>query len=66
MPIRIVVGPDHRQYRIDTYLHQSAQSTGPYNVRAVKDVDVVVRDAVAPGLPALLRAESTFDPSTGI
>jgi type II secretory pathway pseudopilin PulG len=64
-PIQTVSGPDHRQYRIDTYLHQNAQSTGPYNVRPVKVVAVVVRDAALPSLPALLRTSSTFDQSTG-
>lgn len=65
-PIQTVSGPDHRQYRIDTYLHQSAQSSGPYSARAIKVVSVVIRDAGLPSLPTLLRTSSTFDQSTGI
>jgi type II secretory pathway pseudopilin PulG len=65
LPIQTVTGPDHRQYRIDTYLHQGAQSGGPYNVRAVKVVSVVVRNATLSSLPTLLRTSSTFDQSTG-
>jgi type II secretory pathway pseudopilin PulG len=65
-PIQTVPGPDHRQYRIDTYLHLSAQSSGTYNARAVKVVSVVIRDAALPSLPTLLRTSSTFDQSTGI
>ena len=64
-PIQTVTGPDHRLYRVDTYLHQGTQSSGPYNVRAVKVVAVVVRDATLPALPTLLRTSSTFDQSTG-
>ena len=65
-PIQTVSGPDHRQYRIDTYLHQSAQSSGTYAARAEKVVSVVIRDAGLPSLPTLLRTSSTFDQSTGL
>ena len=65
-PIQTVSGPDHRQYRIDTYLHQSAQSSGTYAARAEKVVSIVIRDAGLPSLPTLLRTSSTFDQSTGL
>jgi hypothetical protein len=65
-PVQNVSGADHRQYRVDTYLRQSVEQTSPpspYTPRAVKVVDVVVRDG---GTNKVLnRIESTFDQSTG-
>ena len=53
-----VVGPDHRSYRIDSYI----TSTTPTGGRAVKTVTVVVR-AVTNGTVGgvLARQASTFD-----
>jgi len=61
-PIRTVTGPDHSQYRVDTYLHQRVESTGPYPGRAVKVIAVIVRDGRTNA--SLVRAESTFDKAT--
>jgi type II secretory pathway pseudopilin PulG len=66
-PIRSVTGPDQRSYEIDTYITQcpSASITScPASGDPVKQVFVVVRDAVKTGLPIVARAASTFSSST--
>ena len=50
-------GPDHRSYRVDTYITYSTPTGG----RQVKQVLVVVRDAAKTTLPILARNASTFD-----
>ena len=50
-----VVGPDHRRYRIDTYIHQDAPNGGD----TVDTVFVDVRDATNPS-KILARSSSTF------
>jgi type II secretory pathway pseudopilin PulG len=59
-PSRKVVGADRKDYRLDTYITQTAPSGG----RTVKKVTLVVRDwnnlAVT-----FVRQASTFDQSTG-
>ena len=50
-----VVGPDHRRYRIDTYIHQSTVNGGDL----VDTVFVDVRDATKPS-QILARSSSTF------
>jgi prepilin-type N-terminal cleavage/methylation domain-containing protein len=58
-PSRTVTGPDHGQYRIDTYI----VATTPTGGRAVKLVTVVVRNAST--LATYVRRISAFDSSTG-
>jgi hypothetical protein len=58
MPVQpSVVGPDHRRYRIDTYIHQDLPN-GPGS-DAVDTVFVDVRDAANPA-KILARSSSTF------
>jgi Tfp pilus assembly protein PilV len=64
-PYRSVTGattpasPDHYAYRIDSYITY----TTPTNGRQLKQITVVVRDAVNPAR-TYARQTSTFDPST--
>lgn len=63
-PSRTVSGqgsPDGREYRIDTYIQFSSAGTS----RPLKVVTVVVRDGTDLS-KALVRAQSTFDESTGV
>ena len=63
-PSRTVSGassPDGRAYRIDTYIQFSSAGTS----RPLKVVTVVVRDGTNLS-KALIRAQSTFDESTGV
>jgi type II secretory pathway pseudopilin PulG len=60
-PMQTVVGPDGRSYRIDSYVVSNPVSGG---TRPVKTVRVIVRDGLVPSRN-LVRAESTFDESTG-
>lgn len=62
LPVRTVTGPDHRPYRIDTYIGAIAGSAGPPATRSHKDIVVVVRDGRT--LKVLAREESVFDCST--
>jgi Tfp pilus assembly protein PilV len=60
--------PDHKPYRVDTYIVMSTSTTHPPtppNGRAVKIVTVVVRDGYKLTAKALVREVSTFDASTG-
>ena len=61
LPSRTVAGPDHKSYRVDTYI----TTTTPTNGRAEKLVTVVVRDGNALSARPLARQASTFDQSTG-
>ena len=66
-PLQTVTGPDRRSYEIDTYITQcpSASITScPASGDPVRQVFVVVRDAVKTGLPIVARAASTFSSST--
>jgi Tfp pilus assembly protein PilV len=58
---RTLTGPDHVTYRVDTYI----VSRTPTGGRAVKLVTVVVRDSKNLTGPALARASTSFDQSTG-
>jgi Tfp pilus assembly protein PilV len=64
-PYRSITGattpssPDHYAYRIDSYITY----TTPTNGRQLKQITVVVRDAVNPAR-TYARQTSTFDPST--
>jgi Tfp pilus assembly protein PilV len=60
-PMQTVVGPDGRSYRIDSYVVSNPVAGG---TRPVKTVRVIIRDSLALG-QNLVRAESTFDQSTG-
>jgi len=53
-------GPDHRSYRVDTYLYFDTPSFG----NQLKTVTVVIRDA-DDLTRTFARVTSTFDPSTG-
>jgi Tfp pilus assembly protein PilE len=60
--------PDHRVYRVDTYITSGPPTTAanPQPAgRDVKTVTVVVRDGRAP-YAELARTQSTFDQSTGM
>lgn len=64
-PVRTVTGPDHRLYRIDTYITPSATtsdgtSTGTVVGNPTRQITVVVRNAELPKLPILARNTSTF------
>jgi Tfp pilus assembly protein PilV len=70
-PSRSVTGsssPDHKPYRVDTYIVLSTATTvpaTPTNGRPVKIVTVVIRDGAALSARPLVRMASTFDQSTG-
>ena len=57
-PTQTIVGPDHRNYRLDTYI-RAVQSVSSGNPRQTKLVTVVVRDPTTGHLYA--REESDFD-----
>jgi Tfp pilus assembly protein PilE len=60
--------PDHKSYRVDTYIVMSTATTTPPTPtggRPVKIVTVVVRDGYKLTAKALVREVSTFDASTG-
>lgn len=57
--ISAVTSPDHRSYRVDTYIVFDTPTSG----RELKKVTVVVRDNTS--LKTLARVASTFDQSTG-
>ena len=59
-PSRLVTGPDHGTYRIDTYVVARTPPSG----RAGKLVTVVVRNGSSLGT-TLVRQSSSFDASTG-
>jgi type II secretory pathway pseudopilin PulG len=54
-----VTGPDHRKYRIDTYI---TPTTGSSTIDSIKQVTVIVRNAQVSTLPILARNTSTFSP----
>ena len=64
MPTQTVTGPDHRQYRVDTYITYLNPVGGSTTGRQEKQIMVIVRDATASGLAILARNASTFDQST--
>jgi hypothetical protein len=57
-PSFTTTGPDHRSYRVDTYLYFDTPSFG----NQLKTVTVVVRSS--PDNRVYARVTSTFDPST--
>jgi Tfp pilus assembly protein PilV len=60
-PSRTTTGPDHINYRIDTYITTVTPATG----RAEKLVTVVVRDPNHLSARPFIRQATTFDQSTG-
>ena len=63
--VRTVTGPDHRQYRIDTYITtvtptDDGTSSGTVVGKSVRQVTVIVRNAQIASLPILARNTSTF------
>jgi hypothetical protein len=58
-PSYTTTGPDHRSYRVDTYLYYDAPGGGAQ----LKTITVVIRPAASPAR-ALARLTSTFDSST--
>lgn len=60
-----VTGPDHRSYRVDTYITYITPVSGATTGRQTKSVLVVVRDAAVSGTPILARVGSSFDQSNG-
>ena len=58
-PSYSVTGPDHRSYRVDTYLYYDALGGGSQ----LKSITVVVRSATSTSR-SLARVSSTFDSST--
>jgi type II secretory pathway pseudopilin PulG len=63
-PVRTVTGPDHRLYRIDTYVTpETPKDAGGTTVGTpLRRVTVVVRNAQIATLPILARNTSTFSP----
>ena len=59
-PVREVLGPDNKRYRIDTFIVYDSPPTG----RQLKKVTLVVRDYYTKQV--LVREASTFDESTGL
>ena len=66
-PVRTVTGPDHRLYRIDTYITDVTPTdngkpppVGTAVGNPLRRVTVVVRTAQLPSLPILARNSSTF------
>jgi type II secretory pathway pseudopilin PulG len=53
-------GPDHHNYRVDTFIWYTTPTGG----RQLTQVTVVVRDSLVPG-GSLARETSTFDASSG-
>jgi hypothetical protein len=65
-PIRSLVGPDGRNYRIDTYITWDVPvNTSGTTGRNTKLVTVVVRSASTP-TTVYARVSSAFDESTGL
>jgi hypothetical protein len=62
-PSQTVIGPDHRRYRVDTYI-VTQYPTGAGSSRQNKLVTVVVRDGNNLAT-VLAREPSTFDAATG-
>ena len=63
-PVRTVAAtasPDHKPYRVDTYIVEQAPVAAS---RPVKIITIVVRDGLNLS-KSLVRAQSTFDESTG-
>ena len=63
-PVRVVSGsssPDNKPYRVDTYIVEQAPTAAS---RPVKIITIVVRDG-SNLAKSLVRAQSTFDQSTG-
>ena len=66
-PVQTVTGPDHRSYEIDTYITpcpSGSITSCPASADPVKQVFVVVRDAIKAGTPIVARDASTFSTST--
>jgi hypothetical protein len=62
-PTQAVVGPDHRTYRVDTYVTSVTPTAGAVPIgRPIKQVTVIVRDFNS-GLRILARSATTFDQS---
>jgi type II secretory pathway pseudopilin PulG len=64
---KVVTGPDHKPYRVDSYIVLSTASTTPptpANGRALRIVTVVVRDGKNLNARPLARLAATFDSST--
>jgi type II secretory pathway pseudopilin PulG len=66
-PVQTVSGPDHRNYRIDTYITDVTPTDNGQPVplgtavgNSLRRVTVVVRDAQLASLPILARNSSTF------
>jgi type II secretory pathway pseudopilin PulG len=61
-PVRTVTGPDHRLYRIDTYITDitPTDAGGTPVADPLRQVMVVVRNAQIASLPILARNTSTF------
>ena len=59
-PSRLLTGPDHGSYRVDTYIVARTPPSG----RPDKLVTVVVRDGTSL-TSTLVRQSSSFDASTG-
>ena len=60
-PKQTVIGPDNRQYRIDTYIVYQTPTGG----RQLKLITVVVRDPTRLSGPPLAKLQSRFDEATG-
>jgi type II secretory pathway pseudopilin PulG len=60
-PSRLLTGPDHGSYRVDTYVVSSTPSGG----RAGKLVTIVVRDGSNVTGTPLVRETAMFDQATG-
>jgi type II secretory pathway pseudopilin PulG len=61
LPIRTLIGPDGKRYRLDTYIINDSVASA----RLLKRVTLVVRDANKLSARPLARIASTFDQATG-
>lgn len=64
LPIRTVVGSDHRDYRIETFIRDAPETVTGVSW-SERLITVIVQDADTAGLPELLRLTTGFDRDAG-
>ena len=62
-PVQTLTGPDHKTYKLETFIRAIANPE--VLSRSEKVVTVVVRSATAAGLPIALKMQTAFDPGVG-
>jgi len=59
LPVQTLTGPDHKTYKVETFIR--ALPNGAYPTRTEKVVTIVVRNMSASGTPKVLTMQSAFD-----